>query len=148
MKLSEAEKEKRREYYRQNKQKFIDKAKAWKAANPDKVKESSRKALAKARALESRESKKEKHLQRKYGMTLSDYLQMYHNQQGTCKICKSPFEIQMENAWNKTANVDHCHTTGKIRGLLCNNCNRGIGHLKDSPDLLRAAAEYLDAFVR
>lgn len=146
MKLTEAEKQKRREYYQKNKQKFIDKAKAWKAKNPEKARESVKKSVAKARSLESREDKKEKHLLQKYGISLEVYSKMYHEQHGQCKICRTPLDFQNVGRGSGTANVDHCHFSGKVRGLLCNNCNRGLGHLKDSPTLLRLAAEYLDAF--
>ena len=148
MKLTEAEKQKRREYYQKNKQKFIDKAKLWKEANPEKAKESSRKSVAKARSEESRENKKHRHLLHTYGISLEDYSKMYHAQQGQCKICKTPLDFQNESRGATTANVDHCHETGIVRGLLCDNCNRGIGFLKDSPTILRLAAEYLDAFNR
>lgn len=44
----------------------------------------------------------------------------------------------------KNLHIDHCHTSGKIRGVLCTNCNRGLGHFKDNPQLLRLAAEYIE----
>jgi len=44
----------------------------------------------------------------------------------------------------KQLDVDHCHTTGEVRGLLCNRCNTGIGQFKDNPNILRSAARYLD----
>jgi hypothetical protein len=147
MKLTAEEKEKRRQYYQQNKQKFIDKAKAWKAANPEKAKESSRKSTEKSRSLESKKSKKHRHLKNKYGISLEQYQQMYNQQLGSCLICKTPLLFQnLEGEHSKTANVDHCHTTGKVRGLLCNSCNRGLGFFQDNSALLRHAAEYLDAF--
>lgn len=75
----------------------------------------------------------------KYGMTLEDYEVMFAEQGGVCKICGTD---NPHNRWRVFA-VDHCHDTGKIRGLLCNKCNRGMGLLDDNPDRLLAAANYL-----
>jgi len=55
----------------------------------------------------------------------------------TCEICKSPT--------GPSFHIDHCHKTGKYRGLLCSNCNSGIGLFGDNPERLRAAAEYLES---
>lgn len=79
------------------------------------------------------------HLKRKYGITLSDYDNLLEAQGGVCAICKS-FETDKRRG---NLSVDHDHETGKIRGLLCNRCNRGIGYLKDNPEILEAAARYL-----
>lgn len=62
---------------------------------------------------------------------------MVRAQSGRCAVCTDPFV-------GGTFAVDHCHTTGEVRGLLCNNCNNGLGRFLDSPALLRAAAEYLE----
>lgn len=146
MKLSEEEKQKRRDYYQKNKQLFIDKAKAWKKANPEKARESSRKSQAKLNNTRSKQERKNQYLLQKYGISLEQYSDMYHAQQGACAICKTPLEFQsMDGEGSKTAHVDHDHITGNVRGLLCNPCNRGIGYLKDSSTVLRLAAEYLDA---
>ena len=146
MRLTEAEKEKRRQYYRDNKQLFIDKARKWKAQNPEKAKESSRKSVARSRTLQAKEEKKNSYLQYTYGISLSQYTEMYNKQHGSCNICLTPLAYQnIEGSGHKTANVDHNHTTGKVRGLLCNKCNRGLGYLQDNATLLRRAAEYLDA---
>jgi hypothetical protein len=140
MKLTEAEKEKRRAYYHANKQKFIDKAKEWKKANPEKVRESQKKTQARSKL-----QGKDGHLKRKYGISLKEFEAMFTTQNGACKICKTPFKFYGDDGdWSKTANVDHCHDTGKVRGLLCNNCNRGLGFFKDNSTVLRLAAEYLD----
>ena len=58
---------------------------------------------------------------------------MYKIREGACDICSKVF---------KTLCIDHCHITGKIRGLLCSACNIGLGKFKDKPDLLKKAAEY------
>lgn len=57
----------------------------------------------------------------------------------TCAICK-----KHKSNFTRALAVDHCHTTGKIRGLLCTNCNRALGNIKDSIDNLKNAIEYLE----
>ena len=75
----------------------------------------------------------------KYGITEADYDRMAKVQGGVCAICKCRQRFQ------KLA-VDHDHKTGKVRGLLCVSCNRGLGTFFDSTYRLRAAADYLDKF--
>jgi len=88
----------------------------------------------------SRGLKKEKHkeyeLKRRFGITGKQYRQMYSAQNGTCAICKKKDE-------HFSLAVDHCHETGKIRGLLCSQCNRGLGLFRDSKESLKAAIDYL-----
>lgn len=79
-------------------------------------------------------------LRRNYGITLEDYDAMYEKQNGQCAICGSN---NPGGRWNHFA-VDHDHETGEVRELLCNNCNTAIGLLKESPELIRLAAHYLD----
>jgi len=74
----------------------------------------------------------------KYGITMADYNQMYINQQGRCAICNT-HQIYLK----KALAIDHDHNTGKVRGLLCSNCNLGIGNLKDSIKSLKNAIKYL-----
>ena len=66
------------------------------------------------------------------------YTRLLAEQKGVCKICGITAE---ENG--KDFAVDHCHTTGKVRGLLCNNCNSGVGYFLDSIDTMNKAIEYL-----
>jgi len=77
-------------------------------------------------------------LKRLYGITLEDYVEMFDNQNGVCAICFQ--ECKTKNSLS----VDHDHITGKVRGLLCNACNRAIGMLGDNAENLRRAADYLD----
>lgn len=79
----------------------------------------------------------------KYGISLSDYQRMHDEQNGACASCSQP-ETDMRSGQIRWLAVDHCHSTGAIRGLLCGHCNKGIGHFKDDPDLLRKAAAYLE----
>lgn len=84
--------------------------------------------------------KQNQRLKRRYGITLDTYNQFLINQKGLCAICgKHQIEIK------RRLDVDHCHTTGKIRGLLCTNCNRGIGYFYENLELLDRAKEYIIA---
>ncbi|MFI5814846.1 endonuclease domain-containing protein [Streptomyces sp. NPDC051643] len=73
-------------------------------------------------------------LQNNYGLTLEQWDAMVLAQEGRCAICQEPSELV----------VDHCHTSGAVRELLCSTCNSGLGHFKDEPARLRAAADYLE----
>lgn len=73
---------------------------------------------------------------RSYGLTQQEYLNLLESQKGCCVICG----VQPK----KTLVIDHCHITGKIRGLLCNNCNTALGHAKDSIDILQKMIKYLE----
>jgi hypothetical protein len=84
-------------------------------------------------------------LARKYGLTPTAVEDMLTAQDGSCAICKTTNPLGEGNT--STANssfcVDHCHTTGRIRGMLCNACNRGLGFFRDSKENLRNAIAYL-----
>lgn len=86
---------------------------------------------------------KEGDLKYNFGITLAEYSKMIADQDNKCAICGQP-ETHKRNGRIKALAVDHCHTTGKIRGLLCSDCNTGIGKMKDDPQVLRKAAEYLE----
>lgn len=75
-------------------------------------------------------------LKRNFGITVADYEQMFSRQKGVCAICEKP-------ETRRRLSVDHCHKTGKIRGLLCNKCNRGLGYFYDDKNLMKKATEYL-----
>jgi len=82
-------------------------------------------------------------LRKLHGLSIDDYEKMYDEQGCVCAICGNPETIHGVNGKSRKLAVDHCHTTGKIRGLLCTNCNKGLGHFKDSKDLLKKAIKYL-----
>lgn len=83
-----------------------------------------------------------KHLSRLrgYGLTESDYDSLLKRQDGACWICKT----KETEAKKGKLHIDHCHNTSVVRGLLCNNCNAGLGMFFDTPFLLRRAARYLE----
>jgi hypothetical protein len=72
-----------------------------------------------------------------YGISIYEYEEMFFSQGGKCKICNEPEHN------NKLLSVDHCHNSGKVRGLLCGSCNIGLGHFKDNTRRLQDAIEYL-----
>jgi len=74
------------------------------------------------------------HLKRRYGIGADDFDRMVADQGGVCLICERP----------DPEHVDHDHVTGKVRGILCFNCNGGLGQFKDDIDALLAAAAYLE----
>lgn len=77
-------------------------------------------------------------LRRQFGITIEDYDSMRMAQDNVCAICG---EAERNKFWELA--VDHCHKTGKVRGLLCSRCNMAIGAFKDSTDLLERAKNYL-----
>lgn len=79
---------------------------------------------------------------RQYKIGVKDYEQLLENQDHKCKICESEGFL-MKGCHIIKLVVDHCHTTGKVRGLLCHNCNRAIGLLHDKAQNLLNAIEYL-----
>jgi hypothetical protein len=78
---------------------------------------------------------------RQYGITFDEYKVMWIEQGGCCGICG-----KHQNEFDKALGVDHCHSSNKVRGLLCKSCNLAIGHLKDDVMLLDKAKEYLLRF--
>jgi hypothetical protein len=73
-----------------------------------------------------------------FNLTVDDYNLMFENQKGCCLICK-----KHQTDFKKRLAIDHCHHSGKIRGLLCSSCNTGLGLFKDNIESLHSAIEYL-----
>ena len=80
--------------------------------------------------------------QRKYGITLEQWDQMFIEQCGRCVIC----EVDLP-PMGRGVHTDHCHNDGSVRGLLCFHCNHGLGKFRDNPNTLRAAAEYIENYT-
>lgn len=98
----------------------------WHKENPERVKELNKRSG----------------LRKNYGITLEYYNEMKESQNHMCKICGT----DSPNNHGQFC-VDHCHETGKIRGLLCDICNRGLGYFKDNVNFLESAAKYLKESV-
>lgn len=117
----------------------------WREDNRDKVNERMRNVRAEwteERRAHSRvwqrDYNREKNRFRKYGLTKEDYLRMVDEQNGMCAICQKPYD------WETSAlHIDHCHVTGRVRGLLCHSCNKGLGHFYDDVANLARAVDYL-----
>lgn len=92
-------------------------------------------AQNKERDVEAQRARNRKHVLAQYGLSPADYADLLESQHGTCAICKGKPEGNLH--------IDHCHETGRVRGLLCGSCNRAIGLLREDQALLAAAAEYL-----
>lgn len=132
----------------EQKRKHAEYMRRWKAANPEKYKAVIDRFLAKdpdyyrrkARQWridnpERRAEQKRRNQVRAYGITPEQYTAMAEAQSGRCAICSiKP---------NRELDIDHCHKTGKVRGLLCSNCNKAIGSFKDNTDILMSAIRYL-----
>lgn len=85
-------------------------------------------------------------LKRSYGITLDDYNQMFSDQKGCCAICNRHIgDLNMKR--KKNLCVDHCHKTKKVRGLLCDKCNRALGLFNDDADILHKAIIYLTSSI-
>jgi len=76
-------------------------------------------------------------LKHSYGITLAQYEEFLSKQKGVCAICKNKCST------NRRLAVDHDHRTGKVRGLLCARCNKGLGEFQDNPQLIKKAINYL-----
>jgi hypothetical protein len=77
----------------------------------------------------------------KYNISLNFYDNLFIQQNNRCAICSNAFSNEKHNY---KAHIDHDHTTGKVRGLLCNDCNSGIGFLKENITILSNAIKYIE----
>ena len=91
-----------------------------------------------------------KFLKRCYGLTLLEYKSLFDSQEGLCKCCKTTLDItavQVPKYGKRSGRepvVDHCHSTGLVRGILCFSCNITLGHAKDNTETLKAMIRYLE----
>lgn len=98
------------------------------------------KLKAKEHYSKDKDRKNELRLRYRYGLEPGQYEEMLQKQNGVCAICSRAEATER----NKRLAVDHCHSTGRVRGLLCSHCNRAIGLLGDNRAILQAAITYLE----
>lgn len=116
-------------------------ARLWRKKNPKKMRLANKNNHTRhAMAIRS------KRLKDKYGIDIDEYAYLLEKQGYVCAICERP-ETKYRNGTLISLAVDHCHATGKVRGLLCILCNRGIGNFHDNPNKLQLAIDYLNKHV-
>lgn len=143
-------------YYQAHKAQIKAKNSCWRSRNPERVRvnirryrelhpEQARNRVARYRRKYPAKVKmffRRWCLRTKYGLTLAQFDTLAANQSGLCAICREPL------ANNRRGAVDHDHFSGKVRGLLCGECNRGLGNFRDNPVLLLMAVRYLRKFYQ
>lgn len=97
--------------------------------------------INKLRKQQGKPSRKKTNYNR-YGITMKWYDDAFKIQDGRCAICYGVSDNK-----KSALCIDHCHTTNKVRGLLCNKCNLGLGHFKDNLDIMKSALLYLETYV-
>ena len=93
-----------------------------------------------------KEQRRLAHVKRLYKLNAEQYYQMIQQQNNLCAICHNPEICTNKNKDVRPLCIDHDHTTGKVRGLLCNSCNAMLGNANDSIDKLKAAINYLQFY--
>lgn len=111
----------------------------WRNRKPDNYKQ-----IAQRYRDKDRDKIRDSNLRAKYGIGLDEYNTLLAKQGGVCAICEQPEWVKHGKS-GKIAPlaVDHCHDTGRVRGLLCFSCNVALGKFKDSPELLKKALDYV-----
>jgi len=111
-------------------------SKKWRKENPEKCRAYLKTKDAKKNA---RVRKKRYILKCRYGLTIEQWNDIFEEQKGICPICL----LHMDECVKKELHVDHCHKTGKVRGLLCSTCNKALGLFHDDFEMLERAIVYL-----
>ena len=127
-------KELRRAHYEANRQRYIEAAQRWQERNPERT--AAYQAEYRSRP-ERKRAMRDLYYRRTYGISADEVDAMLEAQGGGCAICGRKPDRPA------SMHLDHDHETGHLRGILCIDCNHGIGKLRDDPDLLLAAVEYL-----
>jgi hypothetical protein len=130
------------EWQRSNPAKYSEKQKRWRAANKDRIRGYKTKPWSEytpEQKARKAATSRVRHLQRKFGITLEQWQEMHDRQGGVCAICRIPGRVGRHGKLQ----VDHCHETGRIRGLLCGPCNVALGIFGDTADALARVLRYV-----
>jgi len=127
-----------RERYARNHDRYQATQRAWWEANRERIN-------AGRREFKSRHTYQSwvARLKKRGGLTPEDYWRILDAQGGGCALCGTHDPGKAGGSEERVFAVDHCHATGRVRGLLCHNCNRGLGYFRDHPGVLVKAAEYV-----
>ena len=134
-KTAEARREYNRRYREKNREKLRKQRLAWEEKNREAMKEYQHEYRAARREMLNAKKRLEP-----YDLTQAELDTMLAVQDGACAICNL---LPSGKGPNAVLHIDHDHGTGKVRGLLCQACNRGLGFFRDAPGRLTAAIEYL-----
>lgn len=132
--------EKRKQYRLANYERVREQERRSKEKRREKDREQSREYMRRKRREEPelmREKNRQAHYRAKYKMSVEEGEVMFKAQGSACAICRT--QDNNGRRWH----TDHCHTSGRVRGILCNHCNLMLGHARDNPTTLIAAAKYL-----
>src|ERR1035437_5779833 len=137
-------KKEKKKYGQDNRKKLTKKQKELRKNNPDKIKQwksrskENQKIVGKKCRIKNMKKNRNTRIKKNYGITLDEVTQIIDKQEGKCAICG-----KHQDELNKALVIDHNHKTEKVRGLLCNKCNMGLGHFYDDIELLSQAIAYL-----
>jgi len=156
----EKERENYKKYYRENKEKIKENVKQYQAENKNEIQEKRKEYFVQRNLIHKEKMKsdavyraevrnrnkkydrtdkrKSQALMRNFGINIDQYNQLKESQANCCAICDTHY-----SNLKQALNVDHCHVTGRIRGLLCASCNMALGLLKDDFNLLNKSIQYL-----
>lgn len=135
------------ENYKKNKEKQKSAARVWYHTNKEKSRNAGRK-WRKNNPEKQKIKQRRSNLIKNYGITIEDYDRMYLDQWGMCPICgdskKSASMVNVKT--HEVLHVDHNHTTGKVRALICSRCNFLLGNARENKAILQNAKDYLEYF--
>ena len=124
----------RRAHYEANRERYIEAARTWQRENPERTRETRR---IRNQHPDRKRKQRDAYYRRTYGISADAVDAMLDEQGGGCAICGSRPDRPA------SLHLDHDHLTGTLRGILCIDCNHGIGKLRDDPELLARAVGYL-----
>lgn len=124
-------KELQQTWYEKNKEKVIQKSLEWNNVNKEAIQ------------LKYQERVEKGFRQRHYGLTKVEIQELLEKANYKCQICKKSETAKTKNGNIKALSIDHCHSTNKVRGVLCDRCNRALGLFLDSLESLTSAVKYL-----